>query len=62
MNQRAWGASVLCEDKSIVFERRVIGLVDQNPKEGGGFVRLKLSVDRYDECGCNGRKQTSLFL
>ena len=48
----------------VIFERRVVNLVDEDSEEGGSLfacVGLQLGVDLDDERGGDSREQTSLM-
>jgi len=56
-------AGPLWKGGRFVSEGGVIDLVDKNAEESGGLVirvRLEVGVDLDDECGGDGREQTSL--
>jgi len=63
LNDGARRTSPLRKSGRIVPEGGVIDLVDKDTEEGGGLVVrvwLEMRVDLDDECGGNGREQTSL--
>ena len=58
-----WGTVPLWEGGSVVSEGGIVDLVDKDTEEGDGvIVRVgsELGLDIYDECGGDGREQTSL--
>ena len=63
LNDRVWGAVPLWEGGSIVSKGGIIDLVNKDTEEGDGvIVRVgsELGLDIDDECGGDGREQTSL--
>ena len=63
VNNRVRSTGPLWEGGRVVAKGSVIDLVDQDAEEGGGLVirvRLEVGVDLDDECGGDGREQTSL--
>ena len=65
MDYRAGRAGPLRECRNVASEGGVVDLVKKNSKEGcGDVVRvlLEVGVDLDDECGGDGREQTSLQL
>ena len=64
MDDRRWRAGPLWDRRNVAAESGVVYLVDEDAEESGGLsvrVRLELGVDLDDECGSDGREQTSLW-
>jgi len=58
------GTGPLRDRGNVVAESSIVDLVDEDTEESGGLVigvRLELGVDLDDECGGDGREQTSLY-
>ena len=65
MDNSAGRTSSLREGGNVVSEGGVVDLVNEDTEESGGLVvrvGLELRIDLDDECGGDGREQTSLRL
>ena len=65
MDNSAGRTSPLREGGNVVSEGGVVDLVNEDTEESGGLVvrvGLELRIDLDDECGGDGREQTSLRL